>query len=334
MEDVMPYSAYRTGIALILAVALPSCALNTIRLDRATAMGEAGRAATEGTRQVMSEIRSTNRAVLVDLVAEDPRCVLPNPVIAFGTGSDGSKLCRITAQVDGDFVMKRFIRREFAPSLAVIDGLSAYLGAVDAVLTRKPVDLAAELTGAEAKLRSLTNSLSVIAGTPTLPALTDAQSSAIGGTLDLLSDIIDEAKRVDDLKKIELKLDAQKFEANLVALDKINEELVTILNGQLRNQQTLVGLRLRSLSSGTSESRRPVVEQQMAMIEAQENLPDLRVGLAEAVAAFRAAHKDYRDLLFDKNAKLTPAEKRKAAAITQARVLAALNNLASLIKAF
>ncbi len=330
----MHYAAYRTGLSLVLAISLPSCALNTIRLDRATAMGEAGRAATAGTREVMDDIRSTNRTVLIDLVAEDPRCVLPNPRIAFGGGNDGSKLCRVGDAVASDFEMKRFIRREFAPSLAVIDGISAYLGAVDAVITRKPVDLATELASAEAKLRSLTNSLNVIVGSPALPVLSDAQTSAIGGTLDLLSEIIDESKRVADLKKIELKLDEQKFEADLVALDKINEDLVTILSGQLRNQQTLVNVRLKSLSSATADDRRPVVAQIMEMIETQENLPELRVALAEAVAAFRMAHKDYRELLFDKTAKLTPAERRKAAAITQARVLAALNNLASLIKAF
>lgn len=330
----MPKPIFPMYLMAGMTVVLAGCGINTIRLDRATAMGKAGTAATDGTRAVMDQVRQTNREVLIDLAAIDPACILPDPSIPRGRVTDGSQLCRAGRPQPRDWTIKRWTAREFQPTLAVIDGISAYLGAVDAILTRKPVDLVAEVTAAETKLRSITDSLNVIAGSPQLPVLSEEQSAAINGTLKLLSEIVDESGRVEDLRAMERKLDGAEFERNLQDLQAANNQLVASLGSQLSHQRTLVGYQLTRMRKEPAAVRRPLVARQLDLIDAHAALPELQNRLNLTVNAFRKAHSDYRDLLFGNGRLMTKAEKRKAAAVTQARVIGALENLASLIKAF
>lgn len=330
----MSHAVTRAILTIASTLLLQACATNAIRLDRATTLGDAGAAATDQTRTLMTQVRATNREVIIDLVTADPRCGLPTPLIATGAAADGSELCRRSARQPNDFEIKRWTEREFKPSLAVIEGISTYLGAVDAVVTRKPVDLAAQAADAEAKLRGISNVLTGAAGLPAAPTLTADQLTAIKGTLGLLSEIIDESKRVEDLRKIELKLDPARFSENLDALEKVNEALIGALDGQIMHQRTLTALQLARLRDAKAEARRPLVARQLDLIDLQDALPELRQALSLSVTTFREAHAAYRQLLFDRNAPLSEAEKRKLAQVTQARIVAALRNLAAVAKAF
>lgn len=321
-------SASASALLMLLTA---GCALNTIRLDRATAMGEAGRAATAGTGKAMDALRSTNRDVLVDLVATDPNCALPNPVVAGGRADAATMICRAGALQPGDFPLRRWGARELRPSLAVIEALATYLGAVDAVVARKPLDLGGELADAEAKLAGLAGDLTTIAGAAPPPQLSADQQAAVQGTLALLSEVIDEAGRVDDLRKMELALDPAAFKNDLAALGRLNDGVVNRLGAQLQNQQTLLSLQLRQARE--MDERRALAARSLDVIDARAALPELRRTLKASVSAFGTAHEDYRKLLLG-GGKLTRAERRRAASITQARVLAALHDLALVVKAF
>ena len=129
------------------ALLLFGCATNTIRLDRAATMTAAGRTATGATRAFINKVGAENRESLIDLAAADPNCQLPSPLIASGN-SQG--LCRSGDAQSNDFRYPRITARDLQPSLAVIDGVTAYLDAVDAILTREPIDYAGPAADAQA----------------------------------------------------------------------------------------------------------------------------------------------------------------------------------------
>ena len=242
-DSADPSAAASASALLTLLTA--GCAMNATHLDRATAMGEAGRAATAGTGKAMDALRSTNRDVLVDLVAMDPNCALPNPVVAAGRSDPAALICRAGTFQAGDFALRRWGARELRPSLTVIKALAAYLGAMDSVVARKPRDLGGELADAEAKLAGPAGDLTTIAGAAPPPPISADQRAAVQGTLALLSQIIDEASRVDNLRKMEIALDPAAFTNDLAALKRSNDGVVNRLGAQLQNQQTLFSLQLR-----------------------------------------------------------------------------------------
>jgi len=326
-------SSHRYGAGIIACLLLPSCALDTIRLDRATALGEAGRAATTRTRTVLADVRTVNRDVLIELAAMDSNCGLPNPVVRTGPRQPAEMLC-VRGAPKPALVMRHWRQRDFAPSLAVIDGISAYLGAVDAIIGRKPADLAGEAAEAEATLRTIGDSVAAIAGTPALPVPSADQTDAISKSLALLGEIMDEAGRVDDLRTLETARDQRRFLETLTALDRICKEAVANLKGQLLNQRTVLAFQLKAIPDTDVPARRAVATRLMATIDQYEATPELAAALRQAIRAFGISHAEYHDLLFNDQAQLTRAERRRRAHIAQARVLGALGGLAAIIKAF
>jgi hypothetical protein len=326
---------YVYSIAFILA--LSGCATNAIRIDRAETMTSAGREATNATRALMRNVQSENRESLIDLVASDPNCSLPKPIIAQGATSPNITLCRPgDTRTGSDFEVARLTRRDFGPSLAVIDGLVSYFDAVDAVVTRDPIDIAGTVSDAVATLEGIASDIATVAGKSDakLPALTEAQSAAIGGTLELLGEIISEAEQVSDLRKIELKRDQKAFATSIDQLESANMKWVNGLEGQIDNRKTLVARRLPRISAKQYDERRRYADQLLTLIERQEQLPQLQASLAQTVRALKETHASYRELLFGDKRQLTLAEKRKAAAITRSRLRGVLSNLANIIRAF
>lgn len=314
--------------AVLVSCMLQACTLNATRLDRASAMGEAGKAATEGTLQLIDRVHRANRDLLISLVAADNKCKLPEPRLASGASA---ALCDPMGHGRS---IKRWTTHELAPSIAVIEGIATYLGAVDAIVTHKPVDVIGELEGARQKLQTASEDLASIAGTPSLPTLSDAQSRAIHDALELISTLADEAGRVDDLRKLELGPDSAVFEASLASLAALNEAFLRRMEGELGSELALTDNELDSLAGQPPTARRDAASRQLELIELREAVPQLRARLKESVDAFGASHQTYRALLFDKHAPLTTAEQRQRAALGEARVLAALHSLASLIRAF
>lgn len=327
----------RSLYAIALIFALSGCATNAIRIDRAETMTAAGREATNATRTLMRNVQSENRESLIDLVASDPNCSLPKPIIAQGTTDPNITLCRPGDTPKGsDFEVVRLTRRDFGPSLAVIDGLVSYFDAVDAVVTRDPIDIAGTVSEAVATLEGISSDIATIVGKDgaKLAALTEAQSAAVGGTLELLGEIISEANQVSDLRKIELKMDQNAFATNIQQLESANVKWLNGLDVQIDNRKTLVALRLPRISAQQYEERRRYADQLLTLIERHEQIPQLQAALAKTLLALKEAQTSYRALLFGDKRQLTLSEKRKAAAITRSRLRGVLNNLANIIRAF
>lgn len=318
--------------ALILL--LGGCATNSIRLDRAETMTAAGEDAAAATHELMKQVKRENRAALIDIVAADPNCTLPSPVIMQGAADPGTTLCRKGAVQPTDFTLTRFTSHDFETTLAVIGGLTAYLDAVDAIVTREPLDIGSTVVDAYEELESISADVATIAGSAAPPILSNDQKTAIGGALALLGEIIDEAERVEDLRKLELKSDPKIFNTSLDALSSHNRKWLNALDAQIDNRRILADRRLRRSSDLTADDRRKSADELMTLIERQEELPQFNKALEETIGALLEAHKDYRNLLFGDNRQMTAKEKQKAAKITRARLRASLKNLAAIVRAF
>ena len=85
---------FRFGFIACVGLGVAGCATNVIRLDRAETMTGAGRAASLATERLMTRARSENRSALVEIVALDPQCSLPEPTIASQRDYAKRKLCQ------------------------------------------------------------------------------------------------------------------------------------------------------------------------------------------------------------------------------------------------
>ncbi|MET0179622.1 MAG: hypothetical protein ABW194_03950 [Novosphingobium sp.] len=329
----------RTAALLLAACGLAGCATNAIRLDRAGTMVEAGRGATAATQALMNQARAENRDVLIDIFASDPNCIRPEPVIAAAADDDKRiDLCRPRGQPRqaDDFPLDRITAADFAPALAVIGALAGYLDAVDEVLTREPLALGAEFEAAYSDLQVLQAAALAVGGSSATPlALTTDQQEAISGALALLDTVLDERKRVIDLKRIEVAANRATFDSTLAKLRAINDHWLLRYEGQLDHRLALLNDRLDvELARKGSEQRRPVAEAVLVATERSEELGRLRAGLDNVTREFGEAHASYLALLDDADAPLSKKEKRKRAELTRGRVIGALKSLTSLIRAF
>jgi hypothetical protein len=323
-------------IGLAAALAVTGCATNAIRIDRAVTMTKAGRAATDKTREVMKEARQENREFLIDLVASDRNCSPTAPVIAFPKSPGKGRLCVGKPRPgSGDFTVRRIMSRDFEPSLAVIDGIVAYLDVVDAVALRKPLDLGATVVGAYEELNGVFADLETLTGVDNpVPELTSNQLGAVGSILTLLGEIIQEAEKVGELRRIEDNRDRAAFSDSLARLASVNELWLTRLSVQIASRKLLVARQLQLTPASRYDERHNLAAQQMRLIEQGEAIGPLKKALAKTVTVLEEAHRDYRTLLFGSARNMTKDEKRKAAAITRDRLRRALSGLAKAVAAF
>jgi hypothetical protein len=333
------YSCARFIFATGSAGLLMSCATNTITLDRADTMVSAGREATGATSALMDRTRAANREILIEIVSLDPACNLPRPVIMSGNPPTGTRFCRPGGLNNklhpNDWEMQRITARDLAATLASIRGLAGYLDLIDGVVSRAPLDLGADLAAVHSDLQTIKAAANAVAGKDLgIPDLSDEQKNAITGVFDLISVLIDEKKRVDDLSRIETVEQRQLFDDSVRHLRAANRKWTDNLQTQVSQRRTLFEDRLERLHSAGEAKRRPVVEALLETIEQEEKMGQLRASLDDVTDKLVGAHLAYLTLLDDPGSELTTAEKQKAAKINHDRIMGALKSLTAVLKAF
>lgn len=314
------------GLALL---SLSGCATNAIRLDRAGIVSEAGRAAGEGTRGFLDEVTIANREKQIAVAALDPNCRLPTPVL-LDPAVISTRICieRDRNPAVGDVPLTRFDSRAFAPTIAVLEGLTAYLDALDEILTRKRPDVGAELDRALAQVQGAAADVATLAGTGAPPAFSADQQAALTGLVSLISTLANEAATVRDLRRLESPEQDKAFADTILALRRVNKGLPVILTNELQQQRSVLELvrpRDDARSSRAAEMR---------LIEREEAVPALTARLTMVIDELARARAAYVDLLRNDRAKLTPKERTRLIRLNRARLLAALSSLASVRRAF
>ena len=318
---------------VVTGCTLTGCATNSIRLDRAATMSEAGRTATAATLNLARKATDANRDAIIEIVSFDPLCALPQPIIFVGKDKAGQvRLCQIDGQNSSEpFV--RFTGKDLLPTLSVIGGLTAYLDAVDEILAREPIDLVGSLSAAQADLAAI----QTIVGADSKPLLDDSQQNAVKQTLTLIGEILGEARTVGDLRELERdrQKDGAKLEKSIAGLKQLNEIWAGRFSDAQNAQFGIVNQIYQTNPPADLDKRRATVANQLSIKEAAENAPEMKRKIDGLADVFLQAHKDYLELLPQgSKAKLSPAEKRKRATIIKARVRAALQSLAAIVAAF
>ena len=348
------------------ALALSGCATNSLRVDRATALGAAARVAETATSELFDQVNAANRTTAIEIATLDPACRLPEPLIASSdTTAPSAFICRDGPKLRGDFALRRLDRRAFLPSLAVVTALTDYLAVLDAIVSAKPVDAGAVFTDAEGKLNAVSDGLTAISGSTAFPKLTTDQSDAVASALTLFGTIAQEAREVSYFKRLERDPAQQaRFKATTAALRKADATWVRVLAIEVAQQQGIADTtrllaaasypqrhsgtgRSGPVSSGSSGSlararlppltlteMRELRRRQMDLIDRAAAIEGMGPAMAKTVDVLEQAHADYLDLLFHADAKLSREERRRKARVIETRVVAALRAVAALAKSF
>lgn len=318
------------GLLGAAALLLGGCATNTLRLDRATALGAAGGRAAQGTRDLLAQVDAANRQSAIDVAALDPACTLPTPLIAAGPPA---LVCRVGPRQPGDFELHRLDPRDFQPALTVIEALTGYLGAVDAIVTEKAVDYGAAFADAQGKLAQVSGDVATIAGAQAPSVLTADQAAAVASALTLIGTLADEQDRVRRLRALESPAQRARFKETTASLRRIDGQWTKVLGSEVDKQALAADLALQIQKPSPGEMR-DLRTRQMDAIERLAATRALGQDLARAIDALDAGHDAYLDLLTDAGAHLSAAERRRRASLIETRLLAALDGLATLVRAF
>jgi hypothetical protein len=327
----LPMKLKRTILSATVCLSVSGCATNAIELDRAATMSDAGRVAGAATLDMANRSVKANRDTIIEIVTYDPNCKIPRPEITL-SDKPGIKLCDPDDQSDS-ISFARQTRKDLLPTLAVIEGITSYLDAVDEILAREPIDLVGSLTNAKSDLEAI----STITGGGGKPLLSDEQTAAVTSVSQLVQVLLSEAEKGGDLRELEKnrQKDGASVEASVKALKTLNTQWFTGLQGYLKTQKTLATTSFEKAPPSDLDRRRAAIARLYDIHDQIESAPELKAKVDELADTFAQAHKEYLELLpAGSKAKLTPAEKRKHAELIKQRVRAALHSLASLVSAF
>lgn len=333
-----------------MALALTGCATADLQVGRASDMVAAGRAATDASRSVVTETFESHRRLIAELAALDPACGLPYPRIALGANAGRC----VDAGTDKGTTLYGPPQRQATLAFATIDAIVAYLDAVDAVVTRKPVDIAAKLEDARANLEAAVGGVNSIVGTEFELPVTADQISSANKMLGVISELLTVTKKVHDLKLVEADLDSGRYNSSIADLRALNmiwpEAQRVALDGEVSIVEGMRGsqaLLLRKLCPKPADAACPPgritaaaradfrtsADQALALIQRKARLVELEKRLGALLTAFETAHANYRKLLFDPaNATLTDKERKAKAQIVRERLSAAMAGVADIAK--
>lgn len=347
----------RSATALAaMTLSLSGCATGQLQVGRASTMVTAGRTATDASRKVVADTFESHRRFVTELAAIDPNCDLPYPRLAISRNSWGN--CGTdrnpATTVSGP-------SRAYATlTLASIDGAVAYLDAIDAIATRKPIDIAASLESARGDLSDAIDAVNALANSKFALPISQDQLAAGKTLLDLLSGLISVSHQVRDLKRVEVKLDAGEFNTSIAGLKAVTRIWTDALTQSVTNEESQVdGVRLlqqRAFAAAIAKSCPPksavdcpfsavsatdrleyraYAEHKLALIDRREQVVKLAGRLDALLDRFATAHREYRELLFDpQNAKLSAEERKQRAQIIRGQILSAIKGVLAVVALF
>lgn len=328
-------------VAFAALLVLGGCAINQVRLERAgEVVAQAGPLVTAAGDLVDAIVKVSSEAG-IEFALADPRCDWPETKVA--TGEPAASLCDPAST---EHIVVTPVRRgDFAPTVALIDALAAYVAAVDAVLTDSPTDKRLNLAAAKADLEGIVGDISAVTGQSNpFAKLSAEQKAAVTGLIGLLDTLQREAGQVNELKAIEANTPGLRATTKALRADLVGWSQLALVS-EIGNLQTIATrrwvrdrtLRLDPGARGrggllTDAERAALLRKRIeltARLEAAQALPGT---LAQAVAALEAAHDTYVNALENRN--LTPENRRRVAQVTRERLRQTLALLAQTLAAF
>ncbi len=341
-------SRFNFGAALLGAVLLAGCAIDRVRIERAGEVVEQGAPLVAAANGMIDSIVRVSAEAGIEFALADPRCDWPE--ISVATGTPAASLCDPASNAHITIIPVR--RGDFAPTVALVGALSAYIAAVDAVVSDSPTDTRLNLLAAKADLEGIVGDVTTIANVANpFAKLSADQKTAVTGIIGLIDTLQKEAAQAGELKAIEANTPGLRAVTKALRADLSNWPTLALV-AELDNLQTIATRRwvrdrsLRLAAGGSAETaaardrggllsdaeRAALLRKRVdlaARLEAAKALPGT---LVQAVDAFDAAHASYLNAL--ENKALTPENPRRVAQVTRDRLRHALALLAQTIAAF
>jgi hypothetical protein len=323
-------------LLLVGCVLLGGCAAReTVTLERGGRLVTVGSAATDASMQVLRQVRAANEEARIQILMADPSCNFREILIAGDTAGPDTILC----SPDG-LPFAEVKAAAIAPTIQLIDGVTAYLSAVDDVVGGTVFDSGAAVEQAFQDA----NAIATIATAGGKGIFNPDQVAAAGGLASILGQIADARDRTARLRIIEREhgqlpkvIDAldrdigiwagSSLPANHAAIDAAMDTRALQLRQALERE--------RKLGSGLAGDAqwRAFLDSRVAIKRQQEASQALPREMGKAIGALRRAHASYARLL-DPDAKLTDADRTEIREEARRQFSAVLSAVAAAFQAF
>ncbi|MEZ0496369.1 hypothetical protein [Sphingomonas sp. IW22] len=332
---------------MAVAVTLPGCASNAIRLDYAGDVAGRAEVAAAASRRYLAEVDETRVAVNVDLIGMDTACV-PNRAWIRRQADVGAIkasdfpprgwLCA-PGPLDGVTYPEPLslapLGPDLEPTFLLIDALGAYGAGIATILEEEGPDPAADLVHALALARSAEGLLRAMAGgagQPVVPAADDVRLVAIDAFIAFVTELRTEQRKVDALRRTAgagpliaaLRDHLSNWELGRQADENLRFELATALLG---------GAQRADAPQLSKAMRREFGAAYYEGAAGRTSSARFKAALDGTLGELAAAEADLRRVLAE-DPDLTDAERREAARITRQRLTRAFDTLSRLLLAF
>jgi hypothetical protein len=322
-------------LALALAALSGCAAQETVALERGGTLVTLGAAATDASRELLREVRRANEEARIEIVVADPSCNFRDIRIASDDAPADAILCS-----PGGVPFAEVKAGAVEPTIRLIDGVTAYLSAVDDVLGGTSFDSAAAVEQALVDA----NAIATIATTGEAGPFSADQIAAASGLAAVLARVADTRARADRLAVLETEHPAvgplidvldrdtrtwagSSLPANLKAIDAAFE------TRSLQLRQAMVAERKAGGSLAADAQWRAFLQSWSQIRARQEGAEALPREMGRVVGSLRKAHAGYARLL-DPNAKLTAADRAAIRATARRQLSEVLASVAGVLRAF
>ncbi len=330
-------------IFLLAVLATAGCAINQLRVEYGREVATQGKAAAVASRGFLDQVEVSRENLEIELIAADPVCsqagqsiIRARPIIGARMPASGS-LCNATVQ-PGDRPWRRDrLDEELKPSLALIEALASYAGALGEIVNDEEPDPAKAINDALATALAFQGAVRAVAGGEgPLPAADDGRVTAITGFIGFLSDLQHEADRVRRLRQVVV--DHPEGASGIIAILRRNlgtwdrrrrEDLLLIA----RINDSLLDATIRRQPPLTASVRREALRANYAMRAANAASYQLFPALVQLLTTLDQADKDFRRILVE-DPELNDRDNRQLAELTRQRIVQALGHFTALITAF
>lgn len=328
--------AARLALVAAAAVLLAGCAgREAVALERGGRLATVGKATTDASRALLGEVRAANREARIEIVVADPACNLRDIRIAGDDAPPETVLCSADGVPFADVNAAAI-----EPTIRLIDGVTAYLSAVDDVVGGAGFDSA----GAVEQGFVDANNIATIASGGGAGVFSDDQIAAAKGLAGVLGKLADTRSRAERLRLMEAEhagvagmIDAlerdtrtwagSSLPANLNAIDAaFDTRAFQIRRGMIAERKAGTGL-------AADAQWRAFLQSWSAIRERQEGAEALPREMARLTGALRQAHQGYARLL-DPQAKLTDADRAAIREATRRQLSDVLASVAGVFRAF
>lgn len=339
-------------LSMATSFVVTACGYNTVRLDRAGAVSQAGTNAIDSSKLFVKRVRDIRDEANIALVASDESCAWGETVVLAGEARrpKDSKarfpFClkrgepAVESLGDVELSLAPISEAALKPTLNAIDALAAYIDAVNEILEKEKPDASGALADAYEKALTAQSDIAAIIGSTinVIPTLTSDQTSAVTGLLKLIEELAVEQRKVTDLRRMVSKQNSE-AQAIIKALRRsIKTWGESSFAGDLQlNDSAYAGI-ARQLAADPPvykgfDARRDVL---VRIVNSKRNVQAgtaLTAAVDKTLEKFSSAQNDLF-ISFTASPQWTKEERQKATRLNRQRVLSALHALAAVATAF